>query len=1333
MAGININQNIFNYGELDETRHGATDNELYNHGLAICKNVLVSDAGGLYAREGSVLVHYYTKRGIDGGYIGRYKRDLYSYNIPYNHVNNTIESGVLAIYPHGMELLGKHGIIAELQGIDWLTSNVLNKGYTIEQNEDALYMFCIAGIYEILYDVQQQELKITKLEFSVAPTGLINSNPNNNIRIVWIGGNFGLQVELRLNENGAHKFYYSDVGQQVNVLWSEEYKNSDNVDVKRQVSCWFRIDTYTDEYTCRATILIDKSNIIDSSDIEASLPQAVCVDYRLPVFGEERGGYPTKGCFFKGRMWIIDDANAVVYASHKSYDGTFVNFYMTNSEQDTLAQNESALMYSIDATTSVITWIKGVSDKIIIGTLDGMYISNGASVPKAGDLISFNTLDFVKFSSVSSGFTKPVQINSALIFTDYDGRTLYEVSVDNMTGLYSVFDLSQTSQHILRKGIAGSMSYSTYPFNLITMPLTDGTFAMMTYNRGNEIYGWTRHKLGGDNPCVESVANLHYGAQDYIFMCVSRVINGEIIRTIEYIENKSRSVVTEAEKYNYVDTSVRNEFVGEITDVVPARPATIEFDRQALRKLEPMEQLIVTGANDNVTTNTFCEIYKGTVWKGGLQKIIFSDDIYQDTFLHVPENVKIYSGQADPTQKFWLGGDIYNIEGDEDVQLYLVTDKVYTGSGVIVFESIYDVFANILPLRNMNVVSVIVEYSTFEKKDDGLYYYKLKYATDNTYITVSRQIFDEQELFKCKIAQYYISGKFSSGNNLMISYSLPSDKYRKRIYWQPYGVKLNYGSTKNVVSGDDHSFTFCTTRTRIIDNEILPAFVAGDPEDDNAITSKLNFKFFGAIDANTFIGLHKSGKQLVTVDDNDNVDMIEHFETNEPIQDVHVTDSDTYYVITRGLNNVCYVEYWDRQQDFISGPIILDVDDEIIQGHVIIHEKCYLTLKSIFFVNDNFELIQTMHPLGTKVRCAYKLNDRYIYVGGLDGYLYRLDTQELKWKKILLNNQMNFRCLQGFFKQNNSLLYCYSDTGDVLSLDLAVVVEETEDTITYQRNLIEIDGINQISFINNVTKDESVALVNNKLAESICGWDGERGFTNIVNKNDKIRVSDINFMGTLNKKPFLRVVDSLFSSIAGTGTIYIKRFEGDINLQERYDKGQAKNGKIYFAMNMVKGLSRFNGQRLRTVVDGKDCGNFVVQGDAIRFPEWYLKSKNAVGFSRYAGFPYEKEIKTLDLTGGSMKGSSVGLISRQFTLALRCYYSRGGEYSADGAVWYPIRYENISNKFLDIPNDLYSGILKMVMPNSSADVTSRELWLRHNTAEPFNILSITRDTYVSDN
>lgn len=1357
MAGININQNLFNYGELDETLYGATDSELYNHGLACCKNVIVSTKGGLYSREGSTLVHYYTKRTQDG-YVGRYKRNLHTYNLSVYEDEDAggkiQESGVLTIFPHGMELFNKYELLAEKLNIDWLTSDVINNGYTIAQRDDALYLFCKAGIFEIMYHrdeaIDDNKLTIERVEFDICPTQLVN-NSNSTIRVTTTGGDGGLEctLELENGDNDNNRFVASDKGQHLTIGWSAVRQHETNT-VTSYYYAWFRITNVVNNSKCFATLLIDKSNIANADDIEASfatMEGGGTRDYMLPAFGANRGGYPTKACFFKSRVWMVDDKTNVVYASCPAYE-TMFNFMLELTTDAETNMRGISYKYSIDTTTSDITWIHPLSDKIVIGTLDGLFISDGAGLTKRGELMSFSSMSFVKFSSVRSGYTKPITINASMFFTGFDGKSLYEVSIDSYLAEYRAYDLSMSSQHILRPGVAGSISYSTYPYNIITVPLNNGTFAMMTYNRGSEIYGWTRHKLGGDNPCVESVASLTHNGRDYIFMCVSRVINGEITRSIEYIENKAQDVVNNSSQYHYVDTAVKTEFTGIITDIQSAMPAKIEFNAQAHRTISKHKPVVIVEDN-SFTTNKYCGIFAPGYWDGGTQRIVFSKDILPDTLSNVPQNVLIFSGQADEKAQFWLG--MWELQEDEDADidvigyLCLVSDQPYRGSIQIVFTQSLDIVANKLSLVNHNAHIINVMLDTVKQKD-GLYYYRLQDHVNymDGYITVKDDDGFVLPKYSCEIAQRYADGKFTNGNNLSISYQLPRSE-RKGMYWYSFSKQINYGTTRNMVCNDTNHYTLCTSRTRIIDNEVLPQYIAGAPDNDNALTSVTNFRFFGAITSTSFLGLHRTGKRLVKITYNpltrsDTTQALPiMFSADAPIQHVYIFAEKIFGVVRQDIRTQKFsISFWfygddisDKTQD-----LQMEDDDRPLDGeHVIIQRMVMVSLKKIFYLERDpkpdaaykYKIKSFNHPLGIKVRCAVLATKNMIFVGGLDGLLYQYTISTNTLQRVLLNNQANFRSL--IYVANK--LYGFTDIGDVIVFDLNDVKENTEDTITYARSRVSLKCVDSIIYINSPSNIQVNGLINSNIGHFVMN----DGYTNVINRKDKIRVSDVAFMDTLNKKPYLKVALSTFNCTTGAGTIVCERFPGDITLRERYDKGQANNGVIHFAHTIVKGLDRFNGQILRVALDGRDIGEFVVKGDAIRLPDYHYNGPRGYEFfTAFAGYPYEKEIHTLNLSGGSVKGSSVGLIARQYTLALQCHYSRGGEYSADGKVWYPLKYSSISDKtLLDTPYDLYTGMLKLVMPNSTTDVTSRRLFLRHTTAEPFAILSITRDTYVSDN
>jgi len=112
------------------------------------------------------------------------------------------------------------------------------------------------------------------------------------------------------------------------------------------------------------------------------------------------------------------------------------------------------------------------------------------------------------------------------------------------------------------------------------------------------------------------------------------------------------------------------------------------------------------------------------------------------------------------------------------------------------------------------------------------------------------------------------------------------------------------------------------------------------------------------------------------------------------------------------------------------------------------------------------------------------------------------------------------------------------------------------------------------------------------------------------------------------------------------------------------------------------------------------------------------------------GLPIKSSLLTTSLSLGSLLGSGVGTVGGQKCCFLYLYYSLGGKYGTEPDNIYPIPYQNFIAK-LDKPKSLVSGLIKCPLVNSK-DVYNRAIYVEHDEATSFNILSITQDVEVSD-
>jgi hypothetical protein len=117
---------------------------------------------------------------------------------------------------------------------------------------------------------------------------------------------------------------------------------------------------------------------------------------------------------------------------------------------------------------------------------------------------------------------------------------LYDIYIDG----YRATDLTELAEHITGTGIV-DWTYQSLPISTLWFVRNDGVLLGMTYDRDQSQLrtGWHQHVLGGVSdaggspPVVESVATIPSpdGTKDDLWMIVRRYINGQTVRTIEYM------------------------------------------------------------------------------------------------------------------------------------------------------------------------------------------------------------------------------------------------------------------------------------------------------------------------------------------------------------------------------------------------------------------------------------------------------------------------------------------------------------------------------------------------------------------------------------------------------------------------------------------------------------------------------------------------------------------------------------------------------------------------------------------------------------------------------
>lgn len=219
--------------------------------------------------------------------------------------------------------------------------------------------------------------------------------------------------------------------------------------------------------------------------------------------------YPSAGTYFQGRLWLAaTPAHRQTIWSSKSGDPE-------NFDTGTGLDDEGIVIAL--ASYGGVEWVLGTKN-LLVGTEAAEHI-----ITSEGGVITPSDHAVVQQSAYGSADMQGEQVGDQIFYVSADGKKLramqYEWSKDNWLST----DLTYFSEHITNGGIK-RVAWLQNPQNLLICLLENGTFAVLSYDRSNNIYGWSRHDIGDE--CIDiNVTSLH--GTSILGMLVKRV-DGEL-------------------------------------------------------------------------------------------------------------------------------------------------------------------------------------------------------------------------------------------------------------------------------------------------------------------------------------------------------------------------------------------------------------------------------------------------------------------------------------------------------------------------------------------------------------------------------------------------------------------------------------------------------------------------------------------------------------------------------------------------------------------------------------------------------------------------------------
>lgn len=280
--------------------------------------------------------------------------------------------------------------------------------------------------------------------------------------------------------------------------------------------------------------------------IQGTLADTTIMSWALGVWSATTG-YPSAIGFHEDRLCF---GGPPLYPQRIdcSMTGDYEHFAFSAAD-GTVGEN-NAIGKNIDSDdVNSIQWINTDAKGMLVGTDAAEWVVRSADgVGPLGPLNcavkretrwgSSGSLDF------SGETVSALRSGRATLFVQRGARRIRELHYYFDVDGFRATDLSEIAAHITGTGLS-AIAYSQVPIPIVWALRDDGVLLGITYDRDmfNLRVGWHQHVLGGASdaagapPIIESIAVIPdpTGTQDDVWMTVRRLINGNTVRTVEYL------------------------------------------------------------------------------------------------------------------------------------------------------------------------------------------------------------------------------------------------------------------------------------------------------------------------------------------------------------------------------------------------------------------------------------------------------------------------------------------------------------------------------------------------------------------------------------------------------------------------------------------------------------------------------------------------------------------------------------------------------------------------------------------------------------------------------
>jgi hypothetical protein len=247
------------------------------------------------------------------------------------------------------------------------------------------------------------------------------------------------------------------------------------------------------------------------------------------VFGSA-GNYPGAVCYYEQRRFFAgsNDQPQNVWATQSGTE--------SNMNYSIPSQDSDALRFGI--------WAKGQNQILhLVQSIDLMALtaSNEFRIYTAsGDALTPSTLTIKSQAQNGAANVQPVTVNNFVIYPQFNGGRLREMSFDWTIQGYKTVDLCLLAQHLFDGFSIQDLAFTHTPNPVVWAINSEGVLMGLTYVPDQQVTAWHQHTTGAaGGDAFESCCSIPENGADRLYVVVRRTVNGETVRYVEYLDPPS--------------------------------------------------------------------------------------------------------------------------------------------------------------------------------------------------------------------------------------------------------------------------------------------------------------------------------------------------------------------------------------------------------------------------------------------------------------------------------------------------------------------------------------------------------------------------------------------------------------------------------------------------------------------------------------------------------------------------------------------------------------------------------------------------------------------------